>query len=173
MKSLGSLWVMSTSAGRSAGVLSHVSASQRHCELMKMSSCFLFVFLVFEKNGRIWERRGLTGFQLSEAVPALLSYTVDPARDGKTNSQHIPYAQGRDDRDTINLVNRLGQEVCTELKMATRLFGVAAKFKKVRNICVNTCKRKTNIRNHSNNGACYLQQFHRLVISNMAHTLMS
>lgn len=48
------------------------------------------------------EMKGLTGFKLRETIFVLLSYTVDPTRNGKTNSQHIPGAEEKM-TDEINM----------------------------------------------------------------------
>lgn len=70
----------------------------------------------------------LTGFKVREAVSVLLGYTVDPARNGKTNRQHIPDTQ-EEMTDRINVVNTLNQEACTDHEMATVPIWLATEFK--------------------------------------------
>lgn len=43
-----------------------------------------------EVRQKTTEVEELTWFKLGEAVFVLVGYTIDPARNGKTNSQHIP-----------------------------------------------------------------------------------
>lgn len=61
----------------------------------------------------------LTGFKVREAVFVLLGYTVDPARNGKTNSQHIPATQ--EEMTETKWVKRLANKIFKKLKFKCKL----------------------------------------------------
>lgn len=53
----------------------------------------------------------LTWLKLGEAVFVLVGYTIDPARNGKTNSQHIPDTEEYMTEDQIHVLNKRNQDL--------------------------------------------------------------